>query len=181
MQLKVRQIYIFQIEMPKKGSHYVMSASTKKKISIANLGRKFPISELEKQGKRRCYTCNSIFDLTKDFFHATNKKSNAGFRYECRNCCAIKAKTSNIKRRKLVLNYYGGNPASCACCSERNYEFLAIDHINGGGNKHLKEVGQNLAYWLISNNFPEGFQVLCHNCNMAKGLYGYCPHKILPQ
>jgi hypothetical protein len=30
---------------------------------------------------------------------------------------------------------------------------------------------------LIKNNFPDGFQVLCHNCNMSIGLYGYCPHQ----
>ena len=26
------------------------------------------------------------------------------------------------------------------------------------------------------NNYPEGFQVLCSNCNFAKGKYGSCPH-----
>jgi len=25
--------------------------------------------------------------------------------------------------------------------------------------------------------YPTGFRVLCHNCNQAIGLYGYCPHK----
>jgi hypothetical protein len=31
--------------------------------------------------------------------------------------------------------------------------------------------------WLISSGFPEGFRVLCHNCNQAIGLYGFCPHQ----
>jgi hypothetical protein len=31
--------------------------------------------------------------------------------------------------------------------------------------------------WLIQNNFPGGYQVLCHNCNMAKAFYKVCPHK----
>jgi hypothetical protein len=30
---------------------------------------------------------------------------------------------------------------------------------------------------LITNGFPSGFRTLCHNCNMAKGLYGTCPHE----
>jgi hypothetical protein len=75
-----------------------------------------------------------------------------------------------------VLNHYGGK---CACCGEDTYEFLAIDHINGGGNEQRKVVGggDGMVRWLIKNNYPEGFQVLCHNCNMAKGFYEECPHK----
>jgi hypothetical protein len=82
------------------------------------------------------------------------------------------------KNRLLVLSHYGGDPPMCACCGERRFEFLAIDHIGGGGNKHRKKVGaeSNLAYWLTRNGLPNGFRVLCHNCNMAIGFYGYCPH-----
>jgi hypothetical protein len=31
--------------------------------------------------------------------------------------------------------------------------------------------------WLRDNGWPEGYRVLCHNCNSARGLYGYCPHE----
>ena len=31
--------------------------------------------------------------------------------------------------------------------------------------------------WLIKHKFPPGIQVLCHNCNLAKGYYGACPHQ----
>ena len=79
-----------------------------------------------------------------------------------------------------VLIYYGGNPPKCSCCGESTYQFLSIDHIKGGGNKHRKAVkAQNLYWWIIKNNFPEGFQILCHNCNLAKGFYGRCPHDML--
>jgi len=30
--------------------------------------------------------------------------------------------------------------------------------------------------WLVANDFPPGFQVLCANCNMAKDRPGGCPH-----
>ena len=81
------------------------------------------------------------------------------------------------KLRIACLSFYGGNPPKCNCCKENTYEFLAIDHINGGGNKHKKERGCSSLYaWLVRNNFPDGFQVLCHNCNLAKGFYGACPH-----
>jgi hypothetical protein len=75
----------------------------------------------------------------------------------------------------MCLKHYGGK---CACCGEERREFLSIDHINGGGAKHRKEIHRaSLYFWLIKNNFPDAFRILCHNCNQAMGIYGYCPHK----
>lgn len=78
------------------------------------------------------------------------------------------------KEREECLARYGG---VCACCGESQYEFLAIDHIDGGGSTHRKEQRiTKMARWLKKNQFPPGYRVLCHNCNMAFGQYGYCPH-----
>lgn len=56
-------------------------------------------------------------------------------------------------------------------------EIEYIDHINGNGSKHRKKLNNTDMYrWLIKNKYPEGFQVLCMNCNFAKGMYGICPH-----
>lgn len=94
--------------------------------------------------------------------------------------------TYHIKYRKRikleVLSHYGGSPPRCACCGEVFIEFLCIDHINGGGAVHrrkLKKWGVHFYAWLRKNKFPEGFRVLCHNCNMSIGAYGYCPHDIV--
>jgi hypothetical protein len=87
-------------------------------------------------------------------------------------------KRSRVKQRIGLLVHYGGERPSCACCGEDHYEFLCIDHINGGGTRHIKERGNpNIGQWIRKNNYPDGFRVLCHNCNMALGLYGYCPHE----
>ncbi|MBA3240596.1 MAG: hypothetical protein H0T60_05145 [Acidobacteria bacterium] len=79
--------------------------------------------------------------------------------------------------RNRVIEAYG---SVCACCRESRLEFLAIDHINGGGNQHRKVLkissGSDFYRYLIKQGFPQGYQVLCHNCNMALGCYGYCPH-----
>lgn len=95
--------------------------------------------------------------------------------------CKEVARIRDKKRRLEVLKHYGGDPPKCHCCGESIYEFLSIDHINGGGYKHRKEIGgyfgRNFYKWLVKNNFPDGFQVLCHNCNLAKGFYGKCPHE----
>lgn len=37
---------------------------------------------------------------------------------------------------------------------------------------------RRLFRWIIENNFPEGFQVLCYNCNLGRAhCGGVCPHK----
>ena len=80
------------------------------------------------------------------------------------------------KIREIVIEHYGGK---CDCCGEERIEFLAIDHINGDGNKHRKKVGnRNMAEWLRQNNYPRGVRILCHNCNSSYGFYKYCPHEI---
>jgi hypothetical protein len=77
--------------------------------------------------------------------------------------------------RLRTLAHYGGK---CACCGEEAFEFLVIDHIGGGGNEHRRQIGRsNIVPWLMKNGFPEGFRVLCHNCNFAIGAYGQCPHQ----
>jgi hypothetical protein len=90
-------------------------------------------------------------------------------------CSKLRFKLQNLRR--FIIFRYGGK---CACCGEEREEFLAVDHINGNGNKHRREkgVGSGTAFyrWLRRNNFPEGYQILCHNCNHSFGSYGYCPH-----
>lgn len=89
-----------------------------------------------------------------------------------------KNKRFRIKRRMEILYQYSGGLMKCNCCGEATIEFLAIDHINNNGYEHRKIVkGSDLYRWLRSNNYPEGFQVLCHNCNFAKGVYKLCPHQ----
>ena len=79
------------------------------------------------------------------------------------------------KIKKQVIAHYGNK---CACCGESSIVFLVIDHINGGGNKEHDKVGHGTRFyrWLIKNSFPEGYQVLCHNCNFAIRM-GTCPHQ----
>ena len=109
----------------------------------------------------------------KDAHKESNKKYNK--EWKMRNPEYFK---NHLKTLRLdAFNHYGG--AICACCGETQYEFLALDHINGGGGEHRRSIGggTNLYSWLKKNNYPEGFQVLCHNCNMAKAYYGKCPHQ----
>ena len=77
-------------------------------------------------------------------------------------------------RKKLkmdVLSYYSQKEIRCVHCGIKNVNILTIDHIEGGGLKHLKTIGGSGARfyrWLRKNNYPVGFQVLCHNCQWIK-------------
>ena len=75
----------------------------------------------------------------------------------------------------------------CRCCGENFVlDFLSIDHIDG--RRHLpkneaKLSADALVMFLKRNNFPEGYQILCFNCNISKGYSknnNECPMKNKP-
>lgn len=80
-----------------------------------------------------------------------------------------------------VVDVYSKGTMRCACCGDSHIEFLAIDHVKSNGNEHRRSIGNKGGYsfylWLKRNYWPDGFQVLCHNCNQAKAAYGECPHR----
>ena len=101
-------------------------------------------------------------------------------------------KPESKENRLKVLQYYSkrlskSNIPCCNCCGLNSHiEFLTVDHIAGRQEmdyepelKKLKYMsklsGTALVIWIIKNNFPKGFQILCHNCNQTKGYYGQCP------
>jgi 5-methylcytosine-specific restriction endonuclease McrA len=80
-----------------------------------------------------------------------------------------------LKEKLACLEHYSGGKPYCKGCGIENLEVLTIDHIHEDGAAHRKEIGQSVQRWLIANKFPEGFQVLCWNCNNAKHRHGEIP------
>ena len=72
--------------------------------------------------------------------------------------------------------HYSDRPfPRCRWWGEREVRFLVIDHVKGGGAEQERTLrGYNICSWLRFNGFPKGYQVLCANCNMAKGTGAYC-------
>ena len=73
--------------------------------------------------------------------------------------------------RAAVFGWYG---TSCACCGAS--ADLCIDHVDGNGGQHRLELygsrdvaGVRFWAWLIRQNFPPGYQVLCRSCGSSKG------------
>ena len=101
-------------------------------------------------------------------YYVKKKEKNPNFQNEKRR-----------ERKLKILNHYSKGTLVCACCQESEINFLSLDHING-----KRELGHDRTYagsklyeWIIKNDFPNGFQVLCFNCNFAKGHFGKCPHE----
>ena len=77
-----------------------------------------------------------------------------------------------------VITYYSKETMKCIGWDQKgcpwnvnDMDVLTIDHINGGGNMHrasIKKIGWIFYDWLIKNNYPDGYQVLCMNCQFKK-------------
>lgn len=128
---------------------------------------------LAAEGLRQCTKCGEVKPY-REYHHSKSIKG--GYVYQCKSCAGDYVRKRNRQRKQIVTNRYGGH---CFCCGESNLEFLAIHHLNGDGGEHRKTLGTKhnaIIDWLINNNFPDGFQTVCHNCHFALHLYGYCPH-----
>jgi len=105
----------------------------------------------------------------------------------CTSCCSLIV-LEHQKLKEEVFSHYGGK---CACCGESVLVFLCIDHIDGKGAEHRRSIypqrpwggrsngasGVKMYGWLKAHGYPEGFQILCFNCNSAKHILGVCPHQ----
>lgn len=88
--------------------------------------------------------------------------------------CTSERRYRRRRQRIHIIHKYGN---MCKCCGESNWAFLEFDHVNNDGNVHRKNLkSKNIIPWIIANNCPDTIQLLCSNCNKAKGLYGSCPH-----
>ena len=132
-------------------------------------------------GKTYCKICSNLMTRT---YHAANRKErnrkSRQYNKEHRQQCREAANRRNHQLRLECLQHYSGQIPFCVCCGDNHLEFLAIDHINGGGNKHRHSIGyptgSKFYWWLKKNSWPRDFRVLCHNCNSSMGFYKYCPH-----
>jgi Zn ribbon nucleic-acid-binding protein len=123
----------------------------------------------------------------------TYKRTNYSLRSICKLCYSIICKKRYINNKlsilcrtkkhsrvvkQKVLKHYGKGVVACVKCGYNDTRALSIDHINGNGIEHLKSIGMfsntrsgggyQFYLWLIRNNFPEGYQTLCMNCQWVK-------------
>jgi len=73
--------------------------------------------------------------------------------------------------RRIVLEHFNNECVSCGY--NKDVRALQIDHINGGGSKERKNIGNSAHYYLkviesLNNNTSNEYQILCANCNWIK-------------
>jgi len=101
-----------------------------------------------------------------------------------------KSKAKSLaKLRHETFMAYGG--CVCACCDYTQDHALTLDHINGDGAEHRRELSKN---WnlaarngvpsssvyrdLKKRGWPPGHEVLCANCQLGRKKFnGVCPCK----
>jgi hypothetical protein len=123
-----------------------------------------------------CHYCKNIFLAT---------RSDAKRCSECRKNWLVEYRKKpenksrrSLQNRQLREKLFAGYGGKCVCCGESKFEFLALDHVAGGGRKERSKLStQQISSRAVKNNFPPKYRVLCHNCNQAIGWYGKCPHK----
>lgn len=120
-----------------------------------------------------CFNCNNGFRLNHGVCPHAHETTTSGW---------PTWKLKNWRLKQSTIAVYGG---LCECCGIDRLQFLTIDHINGDGAKHRTELfgsrhegGRRFYQWLKSQGYPDGYRVLCWNCNCGREVNGgTCPHE----
>ena len=74
-----------------------------------------------------------------------------------------------------VISHYSNDKIKCVQCGFGDIRALEVDHIDNNGAEERKRLfgsrmcaGTTFYRWLRQNNYPEGYQILCANCNRIK-------------
>ena len=107
-----------------------------------------------------------------------------------------KARRSYL-RYDVMMQLSNDDKPKCACCGlNEHIDFLSLDHVQGKREmdniKEITDIGYSskltlykLLVWIRNNAYLKSldkkyFQILCHNCNFAKGMRNRdntCPHQ----
>lgn len=106
-----------------------------------------------------CMTCQMISEIRRK--RELRKKDTKHSRYRAR------------LKFSVLYHYSGTNPPQCADPEHIHdtpftiIDGLSLEHLNGGGTQHYKRLGvgsSGMYQWVEKNGYPEGYAVLCLNC-----------------
>lgn len=137
------------------------------RINCEYCARDESIREIERQDERKqnrlCIGCGKL-----------EPRSGLLFCEPCSEKGLISQKKRNHIYKTETMSHYSHEYSDVPMCSwpnckNTNLYHLTIDHINGGGNKHRKEIGTtNMYAYLRKFGYPPGYQVLCMNHQLEK-------------
>lgn len=147
---------------------------------------------------KTCSTCKQPAEL-KDFYR--NRRTKDGLFSYCKSCSKMYASRYRTTHREGYLSYrrkYYRSPVGhekalkyhkslrsrflemygekCSCCGDTRVIFLTLDHVvpvlRPKGFHYNPQEGLKEA---LREHRPDLYQVLCMNCNLAKGKRDRCP------
>ena len=105
---------------------------------------------------------------------AVSKNNKSGY-------CKKHRSIPDYEKHKAILYAELGN--RCACCGERDWMYLSVDHVNNDGGEYRKQSAAHYRVHRLLKHHrenPGSLQLLCSNCNHAKMRNGgelYHPNK----
>lgn len=164
MESKTRKCKKCKTELP------LTSFQKDREIFCKKQGKAYPYTQW------KCKKCNAayyreLYPKRRAYVIANVKQ------WRIRNRERLNRAIRDLNRRKRMesIEAYGG---ICACCGEARIEFLTLDHIKPCGRAGRVQT-HVIINRLKKQGWPKGeFQILCFNCNCAKGIYGACPHMV---
>ena len=93
---------------------------------------------------------------------AVSKNNKSGY-------CKKHRSIPDYEKHKAILYAELGN--RCACCGERDWMYLSVDHVNNDGGEYRKQSAAHYRVHRLLKHHrenPGSLQLLCTNCNHAK-------------
>ena len=122
---------------------------------------------------KKCSVCGVDKEESEFHFH--------GFRLSsaCKPCERAQKRPLYVKYRKRlkeqVFKKLGGK---CVCCGVDTMEFLSLHHTRGNGQIDRGSSLYSLLRRIRDGNYDEkDYDIMCFNCNLSLGFFGYCPHR----
>lgn len=106
------------------------------------------------------------------------KQYNRTYREKHKEAIRAENQARHLNVKNKILDHYGNE---CVHCGYSDFRALQLDHINNNGNVERKAVskdgqrfsGWKFYDWVIKQGYPEGYQILCANCNTLKQYSSY--------
>lgn len=128
----------------------------------------------DREASTYCKVCTKKINTRNYAIHHEKRRTRAQIYFQRTKRARVEKRNQQHRdMRSKFLFVYGGR---CSCCGERRSEFLTVEHVNG--QKKIKKETSYSAYSNAIKEYPsKNYDILCVNCNHARGRYGVCPHE----
>lgn len=124
------------------------------------MGRPLSIEVVD--GRKKCRRCDVWKDISS--FNKRNNDAYEKFQSYCKEC---RKKWTAVYRRFKMMEFLVAYGGKCVCCGEKELDLLTVEHIRFKGHKLMYVNKEVLINRLKRLKWPDGYTVLCFNCNMS--------------